>query len=320
MPLIDMPLDELKRYEGINPKPADFEDYWERALAELETASLDIELIPAPFQVSFAECFDLYFTGVKGARIHAKYIRPITADSTPHPAVIQFHGYSGDSGDWGTKLSWAAAGFSILSMDARGQGGLSQDPGGVTGTTLKGHIIRGLDDHPDNLLFRNIFLDTAQLARITMQLPEVDPARVGVFGGSQGGGLTLACASLVPEIKKAAPVFPFLSDYLRVWQMDLARDAYDELTYYFKRFDPMHSRETEIFTTLGYIDIQNLTERIKADVLIATGLMDTICPPSTQFAAYNKISSNKEMVLYPDFGHEGIPDFDDKTFLFMMDL
>jgi cephalosporin-C deacetylase-like acetyl esterase len=40
--------------------------------------------------------------------------------------------------------------------------------------------------------------------------------------------------------------------------------------------------------------------RIRADVLIGTALMDQVCPPSTQFAAYNKIRSNKRMILYPD--------------------
>jgi cephalosporin-C deacetylase len=57
-------------------------------------------------------------------------------------------------------------------------------------------------------LFRQIFLDTAQLARIVMDMPEVDENRVGAMGGSQGGGLTLACAALEPRIKKAAPVYP----------------------------------------------------------------------------------------------------------------
>jgi cephalosporin-C deacetylase len=320
MPLIDMPLDELKKYEGINPKPEDFDKYWNRALSELDAVSLAIELIPSSFQAPSAECFDLYFTGVGGSRIHAIYIRPKTTDPTPHPAVIEFHGYSGNVGDWADKLRWASAGYSSLALDVRGQGGTSQDLGGVTGTTLRGHIIRGIDDDPDMLLFRNIFLDTAQLAKITMQLPEVDPNRVGVYGGSQGGALTLACASLVPEIKKAAPVFPFLSDYQRVWEMDLATSAYEEISFYFKHFDPMHLREKEFFTTLGYIDIQNLTPRIKAEVLQATGLMDTICPPSSQFAAYNKITSKKSMDIYPDFGHEGIPGVGDKTFLFMMGL
>ncbi|MFN2161951.1 MAG: acetylxylan esterase, partial [Candidatus Promineifilaceae bacterium] len=47
---------------------------------------------------------------------------------------------------------------------------------------------------------------------------------------------------------------------------------------------------------------------------------DEICPPSTQFAAYNKITAPKEMVLYPDFGHEDLPGFDDRVFQFMMNL
>ena len=48
--------------------------------------------------------------------------------------------------------------------------------------------------------------------------------------------------------------------------------------------------------------------------------MDTICPPSTQFAAYNAVTSQKSMVLYPDFGHENLPGHSDKIFEFMMDL
>ena len=71
-----------------------------------------------------------------------------------------------------------------------------------------------------------------------MGFPEVDAARVGATGGSQGGALTLACVSLEPRVKKAAPVFPFLCDYLRVWEMDLAVGAYAELKRYFRMFDP----------------------------------------------------------------------------------
>lgn len=102
--------------------------------------------------------------------------------------------------------------------------------------------------------------------------------------------------------------------------MDLAKDAYAELKTYFRQFDPRHEREDEIFTKLGYIDVQFLAERIRGEVLMGTGLQDTVCPPSTQFAAYNRIKSKKHMVIYPDFGHEGLPDFDDMVYEFMMGL
>ena len=88
----------------------------------------------------------------------------------------------------------------------------------------------------------------------------------------------------------------------------------------FRFFDPRHERASDIFTRLGYIDCQHLAARIKAGVLWGIGLMDQICPPSTQFAAYNRIGSQKDMVIYPDFGHEGLPGMSDKVFEFMAGL
>ncbi|HEX2100093.1 MAG TPA: acetylxylan esterase, partial [Candidatus Synoicihabitans sp.] len=253
-------------------------------------------------------------------RVYAKYLRP-RATRTRCPAVLQFHGYSGNSGDWFGKLAWASEGFCVAAMDCRGQGGRSSDVGGVAGTTLRGHIIRGLyDPDPTKLLYRAIFLDTVLLARIVMQFEEVDETRVGAMGASQGGALTLACAALEPRIKRAAPVFPFLCDYRRVWNMDLAKDAYEELVYFFRRFDPRHEREEEIFRRLGYIDCQHLAPRIRAEVLMFTGLMDQICPPSSQFAAYNRITSLKQMKLYPDYQHEDLPGSGDLTFEFLRGL
>ncbi|OPA81257.1 acetylesterase [Paenibacillus selenitireducens] len=317
MPLVDMPLDQLIQYEGKNPRPADFDAYWERALTELDETPPEVELLPSSFQTPAAECFDLYFTGVRGARIHAKYLRPRSKEGK-HPVVLQFHGYSSNAGDWKDKLAYVSLGYSILAMDVRGQGGYSEDTGGVKGTTLNGHIIRGLDDHEDHLFFRHVYLDTAQLARIALMLPEADPEQIFACGGSQGGALTIACAALEPRVKKLAPVYPFLCDYQRVWEMDLAKDAYAELRTYFRYFDPQHQREAEIFTKLGYIDLQFLAERIQGEVLMGVGLADTICPPSTQFAAYNKMTAKKRYEIYPDYGHEYLPGFDDKAMQFFL--
>ena len=317
MPLtFDLPLAKLWEYQGCNPRPDDFDVYWEQGLAEMQAVDPQVELRPAEFQTDFSECFHLTFTGVGGARIHAKLLRPRRA-AEPHPALLMFHGYSANSGDWSEKLGYVAAGFTVAAMDSRGQGGLSEDIGGTSGPTLRGHIIRGLNDAPQKLLFRQIFLDTAELARIVMAMPDVDETRVGATGGSQGGGLTLACAALEPRIWRAAPVFPFLCDYQRVWELDLDEAAYAELRDYFRRFDPRHEKETVIFSKLGYVDVQHLCPRIKAEVLFASALRDTICPPSTQFAAYNKITAPKSMALYPDFGHENLPGHNDQIFRFM---
>ncbi len=316
MPLVDMPLEQLRTYAGRNPRPADFDAYWDKALSEMHSLDAKVELVKAPFQTSFAECFDMYFTGVRGARIHAKLLRPKKL-SGKAPAVCRFHGYTGNAGDWAGYLQYVAAGFVVAGMDCRGQGGSSEDVGGVRGNTHNGHIIRGLHDSAQKLLFRDIFLDTAQLAGLVINMPEVDPSRVAAEGGSQGGGLTLACASLEPRIRRAAPTYPFLCDYLRVWEMDLAKDAYAEMRTFLRQFDPNHGNMDEWFRRLGYIDCQHLAPRIRAEVLMATGMMDTVCPPSTQFAAYNKITAKKDMVIYPDFGHEGLPGWSDRVYQFV---
>ncbi|HZU14573.1 MAG TPA: acetylxylan esterase [Chloroflexota bacterium] len=320
MPIFEMPLAELQQYRGSSPRPPDIDRFWDAAVGDMRAVDPDVTLRPHPFPTSAAEMFDLTFTGVGGARVYAKYLRLANGSGAAHPAILLFHGYAGNSGDWGDKLAWVAQGYSVAAMDVRGQGGSSQDTGGTRGNTLHGHIIRGLDDGAESLLFRSVFLDTAQLAGIVLGFPEVDETRVGAMGASQGGALTVACAALEPRIALAAPTFPFLSDYRRVWGMDLDVDAYAELREYLRLFDPTHERIGEMFARLAYIDIQNLAHRIRARILWTTGLMDTICPPSTQFAVYNKITAPKEMIIYPDFGHEDLPGLLDRQMAFFANM
>ncbi|MDR1704786.1 MAG: acetylxylan esterase [Clostridiales bacterium] len=312
MPVIDWPLEELRRYKGINPCPKDFDSFWDGMLAKLDGHQANPVLTPAAFRAPNAECFDLYFTGLDGSRVYAKYQRPVKAEKAP--AILNFHGYHGSSGEWWDKLAWVNAGFAVASMDCRGQGGLSEDLGAHNPQI--GRFIRGIDGPPEDMLFVKNFLDTVLLARIVGGFDEVDQSRLHAMGSSQGGALAVACAALAPGVIRVSAGYPFLSDYKRVWQMDIHISAYNELYEYFRQFDPLHKREGEIFEKLGYIDIQNLAKRIKGEVLWACGLTDTICPPSTQFAAYNKIAAKKTMLIYPDFGHEGLPGYVDEIYRF----
>lgn len=312
MPLVDLPLERLQTYQGRNPRPADFDAYWQRALSALDATDPKAEWSEYALGVPKVRAQELQFRGVGDAKIYAKCLWPETTD--PVPVILLFHGYAWKSPDWFSLLAWTAAGFGVIAMDVRGQGGRSEDPGGHAGNTLRGHIVRGLGGHPDGLFFRQVYLDTAQLARIALGDPRV--ASVHAHGASQGGALTLACAALEPRVKTIAPMYPFLCDFQRVWEMDLAKDAYEELRLYFRIQDPLHETEAAVFEKLGYIDIQHLAPRIQAETYFITGLMDTICPPSTQFAAYNKIVAPKQMLIFPDFGHEGLPSAADHVLRF----
>lgn len=317
MPLLfDMPLEKLTAYEGSNPRPDDFDAYWDEALAELEATPAEMKIERVAYPASFAVCSDLTFTGTGGARVHAKLVRPVESGGL-QPALLRFHGYGANSGDWFDHLPWAAAGFTVATLDCRGQGGPSEDVGGDAGPSQWGHIVRGLEGPPRELLYRHQFLDTVRLAQLVAGLPGVDPDRISTHGASQGGGLALACAALYPGIRRVVSVHPFLCDYRRVWDLDLDKDAYAGLREYFRRFDPRHERADEIWTLLGYIDVQHLAPRIRAEVLMVVSFMDQICPPSTQFAAYNKITAPKRQLHYPDYGHEWMPELSDLIFEYL---
>lgn len=316
MAAIDMPLNELQEYYGSSPCPKDIDAFWDSSIAEMKGIDPAIEITEAEFKAPGVKCYNLFFTGSGGARIHAKLLKPANLTSAA-PGLVEFHGYTGNSGDWTSKIAYAANGFVVASLDVRGQAGLSQDNGCVTGYTYMGQIIRGVQDGPEKLFFRNVFLDTAQLAGIVMDMEDVDKTRVAAKGGSQGGALTLVCVALEPRIKCAVSHFPFLSDYRRVWKMDLGTGPYAEIKEYIRRFDPRHENIEQYFNTLGYIDVQNLVKRIEGESLVFLTLRDDICPPSTQFTAYNKIAGPKQCKIYPDHGHENLPGASDIEFRFI---
>ncbi|KAF1304508.1 acetylxylan esterase [Enterococcus sp. JM9B] len=303
-------IDDWKTYKGLGIKPANFDDFWDTELKKIDISELNYELFPYDLASQVADAYHLYFTGVDGARIHCQLLKPKNINRKCK-GLLQFHGYHTNSGDWQDKIGWVAEGFVVLAMDARGQGGISEDRTLTSGTVTKGLIIRGVEEGPDNLYYKRVFLDTVKAARILMSMEEVDAETIYAQGASQGGGLAIACTALVPEIKKVIATYPFLSDYRKAYSMGAQTSAFEEIPYWFQFKDPLHEREEAFFQTLEYIDIQHLAPRIQADVYWLMGLQDTIVPPETQFATYNKIQSKKKLFVLPEYGHEYLPKISD---------
>lgn len=306
-------------YEGSSVCPKDFDEYWTDALKEANELDYNEEFLKKEFPSKIADMYELRYTGTKGARIYAKVAVPKVREGKI-PAVLMFHGLPGSSGDWSGLLKHASQGYLVAFMDVRGQGGLSEDVGGVLGNTYTMPFLRGVDGDKHDLLMRDVFLDTVILAKIIMNLDYVDENRVAVTGGSQGGALSVACACLVPEIKKCGIYYPYLSDYGYALKNDFKGNAYDGFNYYLRNFDPTHEHVDELMEKLGYIDIQNLAKWMKAKLLMFTGLLDMSCQPITQFAMYNKVTSEKDVILYPEYGHEGMKGAEDILFKFLSDL
>ena len=303
--LFDLPLDQLETYLPPRSEPGDFEAFWAATLAAARAFPLEATFAPLDAGLRLIDAFDVTFRGYGGQPIKGWFLRPRGATG-PLPCVVEYIGYGGGRGhplDW---LLFASAGYAHFVMDVRGQGSAwrrgdtpdSEADGG--NPQLPGFMTRGVLD-PATYYYRRLFTDAVRAVEAARRHPAVDPARLAVNGGSQGGGMALAAAGLVGDLAAALIDVPFLCHFRRATTLTDA-DPYGEIA----RFCKIHRERVEtVFNTLDYFDGVNFAARAGAPALFSAGLMDDICPPSTVFAAYNHYAGPKEMRVYPFNRHEG---------------
>ncbi|MEV3860371.1 acetylxylan esterase [Streptomyces sp. NPDC050095] len=304
MPHFDLPLDELRAFKPALTAPDDFDAFWEKTLAETREHDLDARFEPVDVPYTAVDVFDVTYAGFGGHPVKGWLILP-AGTTEPIPAVVEYIGYSGGRGLPHTHLRWAAAGFAHFVMDTRGQGsggsvGDTTDPVG-SAPSVSGFMTRGVQD-PHDYYYRRVYTDGVRAVDAARSHPLVDASRVAVTGGSQGGGITIAVAGLVPDLKAAAPDVPFLCHFGRAATLT-ERHPYREIALYLKA----HIGEDErVFRTLSYFDGMNFAARATAPGLFSAALEDLTCPPSTVFAAYNHwAGAERSMEVYAFNDHEG---------------
>lgn len=304
MPRVDMPLTDLVGYLPEREEPADFAEFWAETLAEARSHDEAPTCTPYDAGLTLVDVYDVRFPGYGGHPVAGWLLVPAGADG-PLPCVVGYLGNGGGRGfpfEW---LTWANAGYVHLLMDTRGQGGKLQpgatgDPVGSSGPVTPGTITRGILD-PHDYYYRRVYTDAVRAVDAARAHPAVDPARVVVAGGSQGGSLALAAAGLCDGLAGAVVDVPSLCHFRRALDV-VEGNAYQEIWMFLRTH---RDRVEDVFRTLSYVDGLNFAARATAPALFSVGLMDVICPPSTVYAAYNHYAGDKNINVYPYNQHEG---------------
>ncbi|KUO58600.1 MAG: acetylxylan esterase [Gracilibacter sp. BRH_c7a] len=352
MGIVEEKVAELKKYRPKLTKQEDFEDFWQLAIEELfpgETGSaswkinvesqkileeykvrFDLELEEYPYPLKHIKVYKATIEASDGTILHGWYLSPVEAGSDNKvPALVRFHGYSSNKGKICELLLWALQGYAILAMDVRGQCGDTPDPREYTSGSFSGWMTLGLDS-PMEYYYRQVYLDSIQTIEALVRRPEVDSTKIGLFGNSQGAALAIISSALITRFKdrvggitaRIAGInagVPFLTDMQRAYK-EHTDGPWAEFDWYFRMHDPLHEKEDEIFTYLSYFDAMNFAPWVNSPVLLAVGLKDTVCPPPTSFALYNHLAGKKEIMVYPDYGHESIDSHVDKQISFFASL
>jgi cephalosporin-C deacetylase len=305
MPFFDYSLDLLQNYKPERDEPDDFDSFWADTLAEVRAQPLAARFEPVDVRLRAQEVFDVTFNGFGGQPIKGWLLLP-RQRSEPLPCLVEYIGYGGGRGfpfDW---LLWSSAGYAHLVMDTRGQGsswrnGDTPDPEPAgSNPHIPGFMTRGVAS-PKTYYYRRVMSDAVRAVEAARSHPAIDAGRVAVTGGSQGGGLALAVSALQPDVAAALPDVPFLCHYRRATQI-VDTLPYGEISKYCQT----HRDKIEnVFHTLSYFDGVNLAARAQAPAQFSVGLMDTVCPPSTVYAAFNHYAGPKEMKVWEYNNHEG---------------
>jgi cephalosporin-C deacetylase len=297
MLLVDEQLAPLRALQVPETKQPDFDAFWAETVARVKETPLQAVLHPLAYPVPGMRVLDLTFAGLDGTPVHGWLLLPAVARG-PVPVVVCYHGAGGSRGEPAHFACWLLAGCAVLTMDFRMQSGLTGSHTGFTTHHAPSWMSMGLLDKRA-FYFYHTWTDALRLLQLAFQRPELDPARVAVEGGSQGGGAALAMAALEPRVALCMADVPSMC---RLEKRVFDRSGGAKNIAAFLRDHP--ELDEQVCATLSYFDNLNLAARIRCPVLVSCGLKDPVCPPDTIFAAYNKITAEKEMIAYP-FGEHG---------------
>jgi cephalosporin-C deacetylase len=162
-------------------------------------------------------------------------------------------------------------------------------------------------NEPKDYCFFNVYRNALQGVSALCALPDVDPNRICVVGGSQGGRVSVVVAGLDERIRAAVPAIthyayiPWLS-----WTERLNRRKQTGQAG-FRAVDVVHDAKCRVES---YFDVLNFAPQIRCPVLMNAGLIDPVSPVTGVFAVYRSVTSTKEMVPMPNLAHDWSPAFD----------
>ena len=314
-------LEDARSYRGAWLRPSNFESFWQTPVTFAQNAQVE-SVVELPSATQAATFKRITFTSTDQTQLSARVVLPAGASvaeplaaselsasaelsaSSKLPAVVLFSDLGRGVRSWLHLLRFSALGMPVVALEARPCQASLKDAwrGALTAEELARALINPDDAASSTLkqLIDDALVTTAVASRFLGRTTVT-------WGEGLGGSQALFAAALLPKAVSATmalnPLFADNATTLRAHvgcgdtlQSDAAIDA------------------------VGLLDSACAAELVRVPALIGTALLDQSAPTEGTFALYNRLPGQKEMRVYPKYGHERINQFENEQINYLCEV
>jgi cephalosporin-C deacetylase-like acetyl esterase len=281
--------------------PRDFDAFWSAQKRRLAAVPINARLTPVESPQGGVECFDLQADSV-GAPVSGYFARPTAAKAKSLPIILTVHGAGVRSSSLSGPAGWAKEGFLALDINAHGipNGKPDRYYADLANGALKDYRAQGRESR-DTVYFLGMFLRLVRAIDFLTAQPEWDGRTLIVHGSSQGGAQSIVAAGLDSRVTFFAAGVPAMCDHsgavvgrISGWPKLVPTDADGK-------------PDAKVLEVARYYDAMNFATRARAAGMVTIGFIDTTCPPTSVYAAYNALKGKKEIFNDPPSVHTVSP-------------
>lgn len=283
--------------------PQDFDEFWKKVMEDNNKLEMlpELELVPEKCTPKVNVYSASFQNARRGCRMYGTLCVPADLkpdDKVPAILIVPGAGCRARNG----YFSEAEKGIVTLEL------GINHVP-----TVMKDEIYaqlraglaneywtNNLDDR-NKYIYKAIYAGCARAVDFLAGLDFVDPERIGVMGGSQGGALSITTAVLNPKVKCLAAFYPALSD--------LTGYVFGRGGGWPHTFRNGYMATKERIETTYYYDVVNFARKISVPVFYSYGFNDMTCCPTSTTSVYNVIPDvEKHLWIVPETEHWTYPE------------
>ena len=296
-------LEDARSYRGAWLRPSNFESFWETSVAFAQNAHVE-SVVELPSATQTATFKRITFTSTDQTQLSARIILPAGVSEAKLPAVVLFSDLGRGVRSWLHLLRFSALGLPVVALEARPCAAQLKDAwrGALTAEELA-HALINPDDAASST-FKQLIDDALVITAVASRFL----GRTTVtWGEGLGGSQALFAAALLPkEVSATMALNPLFADNATTLRTVVGCG------------DAPHSDAA--IDAVGFLDSACAAELVRVPALIGTALLDQSAPTEGTFALYNRLPGQKQMRVYPKFGHERINQFENEQINYLCEV